>query len=111
MHEAPQGLFAPIDPVQQPAGGGKIRAAAEKTIEAKRAAGLLDDSHELSVQLILEMSSAVDRGLAWGKVSIATTTMAREVRESLAALPSPAHAGGGGWDEIVDDLTDEDDDA
>lgn len=101
MHEEPQTLFE--DPAK-PKGMGKIRAAAEKTIAAKRADGLLDDSHELSVQLILEMSSAVDRGLAWGKVSIATTTMAREVRESLDALPSPAHVGGGGWEEIVGDL-------
>ncbi len=93
-------------PVVDESGAGALTRAAEATIQAKRDAHLLTAEHELTVQAILGMARAVDRGLAYGKVSIATTTMLREMREALASLPTSDTAGAGAeWDKIVADLS------
>lgn len=84
---------------------GHLRAAAESTIAAKREAGLLTDEHELTVQLILALASAVDSGLAWGKVTVATTTMAKELREAAASLPSDDVPDSPEWTQLVALLT------
>lgn len=103
MDQPEQTLFE-VQPTTGPK--GVLRTAAETTIAAKRAAGLLDDGHDLTVALILELASAVDRGLTWGKVSVATTTLAKELREAMASLPSPEVAGAGGaWEQIVAELS------
>ncbi|MFC8733579.1 hypothetical protein ACFT5B_14210 [Luteimicrobium sp. NPDC057192] len=70
------------------ASGGVIRQAAQRAIAAREVAGVLGDADALTVQLILETAAAVDRGLAWAKVSVATTTLVRELHELLDALPA-----------------------
>ncbi len=83
---------------------GRIYAAAERTIRAKYGAQLLTDDHALTVEMILGMARAVDQGLQFGKVSTATTTMLKELREALASLPQGESQGGSEWDQIQADL-------
>lgn len=102
--ETPGALF---DLAPTPQGIGPVRNAAEATIAAKLAADLIDDEHTLTVEMIRQMASAVDRGLTAAKVSIATTTLARELRELLATLPAGEVKADESWHAIVQDLRDE----
>ena len=85
---------------------GVLRLAAETTVAAKEAAGLLTEEHALTVALIFELATVVDRGFAFGgRTSVATTTLARELREAMASLPEPeAGAAGESWDAVVRDI-------
>lgn len=96
-----------FDLAPTPQGIGPVRNAAERTLAAKRAADLIGDEHTLTVEMIRQMASAVDRGLSAAKVSIATTTLARELRELLATLPTGDVQADESWNEIVAGLRDE----
>jgi hypothetical protein len=80
---------------------GTIRVAAETTIQAKRDAGLIGAEHEMTIALILQLASASDRGLVEPKVSVATTTLAKEVREALASLPAANVVDDPEWNMLV----------
>lgn len=85
-------------------GSGRLLAAANRTIEAKRKSGVLNESHALTVATILELARAGDQGLAFAKVSIATTTMLRELREALSTLPAESGEDEG-WGKVVEDMS------
>lgn len=71
------------------AGSSGIERAALETMRALDGAGLLTQRHALSCQLILELARAVGRGLAYGKVTVATATLARQLLEAIDTLPVP----------------------
>ncbi|MST49489.1 hypothetical protein [Mobiluncus porci] len=72
------------------AGGSAIVQAVETSLASLDEQGLLEAHHSGQIQLILEVARAVGAGLSWGKVSVATTTLVRELRELMATLPAPA---------------------
>ena len=66
---------------------GRIEQSAQKTIEDLRQREVLvGDGAALTVELLLGMARAVDQGLMAPKLTIATTTMARELRELVTQL-------------------------
>jgi hypothetical protein len=73
------------------AGGSPLTVAAQATIEALEAAGLLEPRHTLAVQLVLTLASSIDSNLRHGgKVTVAVAQAARQLQDALAALPVPA---------------------
>lgn len=83
-------------------GSGRLLAAAQRTIRAKIGVGALNDSHALTVATVLELARAADNGLGAVKVSIATTTLMRELREALSTLPGDAGEDDEGWGDVVE---------
>src|SRR5690606_21728989 len=83
-------------------GQGHIGASARATLARLEAQGLLQPEHALTAQLVLGLSTAIDRGLGYGRVTVATTTLVKELRELIGTLPAPAEVpgGGDGWDEL-----------
>lgn len=75
---------------------GAIESAAVRTLAKLRERQTLDaDADALTEALVLALARAVDQGLAAPKLSIATTTMARELRELVNRL-SDTDAGTAG---------------
>lgn len=70
-----------------------IEKSAITTIRSLDTLGLLTDRHAVTCQLIIELSRAVGRGLAYGKVSVATATLAKQLLDAIDSLPVP-DAGG-----------------
>jgi hypothetical protein len=80
-----------LDPPSIGLGGSSsaIEKSAVTTIKALDSAGLLTDRHAVTCQLIIELSRAVGRGLAYGKVSVATATLAKQLLDAIDSLPVP----------------------
>lgn len=68
---------------------GPLTLAARATLDALEAQELLEDRHAITKALVLQLSQAVDRGLAMPKVSVATATLSKHLLEAVDALPQP----------------------
>lgn len=90
-------LFGAGPPTQAP---GVMRAEVEATIKALDALGLLDDRHRAVCQLARQLADVVEAGTRSGKAAAAAMA-ARELRETLAALPEPEETTTDEWDELV----------
>lgn len=69
--------------------GSAIETSAIRTIRALDELQLLDARHALTCQLIVELARAVGRGLTYGKVSVATATLAKQLLDAIDSLPKP----------------------
>lgn len=65
-----------------------LRAAALATLDALRAAGLLDGKHAVLAQLLAATAERAGMGLQAGKTTIATTNLIRLLLDILDRLPS-----------------------
>lgn len=94
--------FAPTIPglVLPEPGTSAIEASAIATIQRLDQDGLLEPRHALTCQLILELARAVGNGLTWGKVSVATATLARQLMDAIALLPVPAEQTDDAWTQL-----------
>jgi hypothetical protein len=81
-------LFA----LPEPENDHAIEKAADETLDALKAAGGLDATHALKVQLIRTGSKALDREFATGKVTVAATTLFSKVLDAADALPTVQQA-------------------
>jgi hypothetical protein len=78
-----------LGPTWSPGWVGPIEKAARDLLQALDDTELLGRAQELNRQMVLSLSAALDRGLIAGKVSVATTTLARQLLEWTERLPSP----------------------
>ena len=74
------------------AGRSHLTDAARSTLAALDAAGALSDEHALTVQLILDLSAALDAGLGSGRLSVATSQAVRQLLDAMATLPAAPDA-------------------
>lgn len=77
-------LFAIDSPENEP---GPIETAAETTIHELQEHEHLTSTHTLTIQMIRSLARACDRGLDAPKVSVATTTMLRQLGDLMLTLP------------------------
>ena len=75
---------------------GPIEIAAEKSISALREREHLTESHALIIQMIRSLARACDRGLMAPRVSVATTTMMRQLSDLVLSLPGTEPISEGG---------------
>lgn len=75
------------------AASSNLSTAAQAQLAALDRAGLLGDQHALTVQLILDLCTALDRGLGSGKLSVATSQAVRQLLDALDALPKIESTG------------------
>lgn len=80
-----------------PVPDGPLVASATKTIDALRSEGLLEDRHELTCTLVLQLARVVDRGFNAPKVSVATATLSKHLLEAIDSLPQPVEMDGAAW--------------
>lgn len=76
---------------------GHITTAAKATLAALQRDQLLEPRHALTCQVVLALSQAVDRGLAAHRVTVATSTLTKQLLEAIATLPEPAETGSDQW--------------
>ncbi len=74
--------------VPEPAAGGTLHAAAVASLAALDEAGVLAGQHALTAQLILNLSAAIDRALASGRLQVATSQSVRQLLDAIASLPA-----------------------
>lgn len=77
-------LFDMKEPEHQP---GPIEIAADTSITSLKEHEHLTEAHTLIIQMIRSLARACDRGLDAPKVSIATTTMLRQLGDLMLTLP------------------------
>ena len=65
-----------------------ITTAARATLASLDSQGLLRPHHAVTVQMVLSLAAAVDRGVTAGRVSVATATLARQLQDTIATLPT-----------------------
>lgn len=86
-------------------GDSHIEKSAQATLAALDQAGVLQPRHALTCQLVLELARAVGTGLTFGKVTIATATLAKQLMEAIDTLPTEAlDQDGDDWDQLAADL-------
>lgn len=66
---------------------GPIETAADASIKSLQEHEHLTEAHTLIVQMIRSLARACDRGLDAPKVSVATTTMLRQLGDLMLTLP------------------------
>lgn len=76
---------------------GAITEAAKATLAALDQDHLLEARHALTCQVVLSLAQAVDRGLAAHRVTVATSTLSKQLLEAIETLPEPAEAGSDAW--------------
>lgn len=74
-------------------GPGPLLAAADETIDALRARQLVAPEHALLIALIRQTARAADEGLAHARVSVATTSLVRELHDLMGELPGQVEGG------------------
>lgn len=79
---------------------GPIALAANKTIDALTAQGLILQRHAVTCEVVRQLATAVDKGLAAPRVSVATSTLARHLIEAIESLPSPDADTPDAWDAL-----------
>lgn len=84
-------LFPP--PATPPGRAGRLRAAAERHVDALRRLDLVRGQHEVAVELVLFLAEAAGTARAYTLPAIT-----KELREAIAALPAPE------GDDLFDDL-------
>lgn len=71
-------------------GVSPLARAAQATIAALEAQGLLEDRHTLAVQLVLTLAESIDKNLTRdGKVTVAISQAMKQLQDALGALPVP----------------------
>ena len=68
-----------------------LEVAAQATLAALDADGLLEPRHALTSQLVLDLSSSIGAGVRTGKTA-AVALAARQLLDALASLPAPMAA-------------------
>lgn len=82
----------------------KLELAARRSIGALHAAGLLDDSHAVALELVLSLSRAVGRASDRGQAAAAAMGAA-QLREAWAMLPTiQGDQSGDEWDQLAREL-------
>ena len=66
-----------------------IAGAALATVKALDEAQLLRPQDALTVQLVVELADAIGRGLSFGKVTVATSQLVRQLIDAMDKLPQP----------------------
>jgi len=66
-----------------------VARAALATVKALDEAELLRPQDALTVQLVVELADAIGRGLSFGKVSVATSQLVRQLLDAMDTLPKP----------------------
>lgn len=61
--------------------------AARATLEDLAAAGHLTGAHALTCRLVMDLARSLDRGLAQGKVTVATSNLVKQMLDAIASLP------------------------
>lgn len=69
----------------------EMEAAAEETIAALRAQGLIRAEHAATIQLIRELARVIAAGASKAKTSVPQA--AQQLMAALASLPTPPEAG------------------
>lgn len=89
----------------QPAGGTTaLETAARRSLAALQTAGILEDRHAVTMQLVLDLARSVGRASAKGQAAAAAMAAA-QLREAWALLPQPdGSTSGDEWDELARDL-------
>lgn len=91
-----------------PVNAGELERAARRTIAQLRADKLLNESHALQCQLLLDLCRGYSESVrhARGKVTVAASATAAQIQNLLAALPQadPVPDGGDAFGQLADDL-------
>lgn len=90
--------IAPPDPAADHPGA--IESAVIATLDELDAAGMLTGKYVAIGEALRQTSRAVDKGMAFGKVSVATAQMTKQVFDALDKLPEPATNTGSGFDTL-----------
>lgn len=85
---------------------GPIETAANATLDVLNTSKTLEPRHALIIQMIRSLAMACDKGLAAPKVSIATTTMLRQLSDLMVELPAPAETAeaSDGFAQVIQEL-------
>ena len=100
----------PLPGLDDPASSTQhLELAVRRTLAAIRNAGLLNERDAGLAQLCLELARAVTAGVRSGRAS-AVAMAARELRETLLALPQPEGTPAGDeWEKLTQKLIEADD--
>lgn len=91
-----------------PSSPSGIAQAAVATVKALDEAELLRPQDALTVQLVMELADAIGRGLSFGKVSVATSQLVRQLIDAMDKLPQAAATSDpldAAWQRVVDAVT------
>lgn len=108
MDEQPSGPdMLPLPGLDDPTQSAQhLELAVRRTLDAINTAGLITARDAGMMQLCLELSRAVTAGVRSGRAS-AVAMAARELRETLLALPQPEAAPAGDeWRDLVQRMVD-----
>lgn len=70
-------------------GGDEIEAAVRVAFEELAGTGVLGPIERAKQAALVKAAAALDRGMAYGKVSVATSNVLKQVMEGLDSLPRP----------------------
>lgn len=87
---------------------GAMELATRKTIAALEAAGLLEERHAMTCQLMIELAQSVEAGRKARRAS-AVAMAAAQLREAFLSLPEPEGGSGDGddpWTALEQKLSD-----
>lgn len=88
-----------------PAGETELETAVRRSLAALDAAGLLQETHAMAMQLVLDLARAVGIGTRNGRASAAAMAAA-QLREAWSLLPELDMASGqmDEWEKLAKDL-------
>lgn len=92
MTENTDALFEVEPPTRAEASPGAIERAAATSLQALRAAGTLDETHALKVELIVQGARALDVEFGRGKVTVAAMSLFSKVLDTADSLPTVQQA-------------------
>ncbi|ALD74576.1 hypothetical protein [Trueperella pyogenes] len=79
---------------------GAIESAVIETLTELAAAGRLSGKYKAIGEALKHTAKAIDRGLAQGKVSVATAQLTKQLYETLEKLPEPQVETGSAFDTL-----------
>lgn len=84
-------------------GESALMLATRRSIASLHALGLVDETHALLLQLLLDLAEVVDAGRRQGKASAAAMAAAQILATWQLLLPEAPKGGedGDGWDDVV----------
>lgn len=89
----------------KPLGSGKMHTAATDTIAYLEKMQLLNGSHLLLKQMILDLAVAADNALAAGKITIAATNLIKALQDAMDKLPIQEEISDDVWAQFQKALT------
>lgn len=98
-------LFDITPTAPSPRTPGAIETAVIATLDELAAAGLLTGKYVAIGEALKQTSKSIDRGLAFGKVSVATAQLTKQLFDTLDKLPEPQANTGSGFDTLEATLT------